>query len=381
MEAERKEMEQKAQVSSRLSTIGELASGMAHEINNPLVSVVGFSQLMMERGDLPEEVRERLGLINTGGMRIASIVERLISFARRQKLERAYTSINDTIEEVIGLRAYEMKAGNIEVSTQLDPDLPWTVADAGQLQQVFLNIVINAEKEMKEAHGGGKLSIKTEAIDKTIRISFKDDGPGIAKENLERIFDPFFTTREVGEGAGLGLSICHGIIAEHNGWIYASSKRRKGATIIVELPVITADREQKRAQPVAKEPAKAASAKILVVDDEVTNLQLISSVLTGEGYEVETVDNAGDALEMIKKGGYDLSLLDIKIPGMSGKELYKAIQDMSPAMADRVVFVTGDILGEGTRDFLSKTGAPYINKPFDNEELKRIVNRVLAKGL
>jgi len=377
-EATRKEIEQKAQVSSRLATVGEMASGVAHEINNPLVSVVGFSQLLMESKDLPDKAREQLKLINAGGMRVASIVERLLSFARQQKPERAYISINDTIEAVVGLRAYEMKAGNIEISTQLDTDLPWTMADAGQLQQVFLNIVMNAEKEMKEAHGRGGLSIKTEAIDKTIRISFKDDGPGIAKENLDRIFNPFFTTREVGEGAGLGLSICHGIIAEHKGRIYAASEPGKGATFIVELPIITEDREQKRAEPVIRESVKAARAKILVVDDEVINLQLISSVLAGEGHEVETVDNAGDALEMIKKGGYDLFLLDIKMPGMSGKELYKVIQDIAPALADRVVFVTGDILGKGTRDFLSKTGAPYINKPFDNEELKRMVNRVLA---
>ena len=381
MEVERKEMEQKAHQESRLASIGEMASGVAHEINNPLVGVVGFSQLLMERKDLPDDVRGQLKMIHDGGQRVASIVKRLLSFTRQRKPERAYVDINQTIKATLEMVAYEMETANMKVINQLDPELPGTIADAGQLQQVFLNLVINAEKEMSLAHGKGNLHIKTETIGNKIRISFKDDGLGIAKENLDRIFDPFFTTREVGQGTGLGLSVCHGVIAEHNGRIYAESKPGRGATFIVELPVISEDRQVKKAEPVTKEPGKVAEARILVVDDEPTNLQYLNEVLTKEGHEVETVDNGGDALKMIRKGEYDLVLLDIKMPGMSGVELHRRIGETVPSLADRVVFITGDVMGSDTMDFLTRIKANYITKPFDVEQLKKDIGRILSGSI
>ena len=377
-EAERREFEQKAQLASRLATVGEMASGIAHEINNPLTSIIGFAQLLMQK-DIPEDAKEYAKIINDGAARVASIIKRLLAFARQQKPERTYVDINQIIETTIQLRTYEMETSNIKVVAHLDPGLPWTMADAGQLQQVFLNIIMNAETEMKLAHRKGKLSIKTEAIDNTIRISFKDNGPGIAKENTERIFDPFFTTKKVGKGIGLGLSICHGIISDHNGQIYARSKLGRGATFIVELPIIPEEKQLELAEPGADESKRVTGAKILVVDDEPATLQLLSQILTGEGHKVQTVDNARDALERINSERYSLILLDIKLPGMSGTELYKSIQKIAQSLARRVVFITGDVLGVDTRDFLSKTKAPYITKPFDIEQLKKDINRILPQ--
>jgi len=207
-EAERQELEMKAQVTSRLASVGEMASGIAHEINNPLTSVVGFSELLMEK-DLPDDLREDVAIIHDGSKRVTGIVKRLLTFARQHKPERSYTDINEIIESTLILRKYSLETGNIEVSTSLEPELPWTMADTGQLQQVFMNIIVNAETEMKKAHGRGKLIIRTEQIGNTVRISFADDGPGIAKENTGKIFDPFFTTKEVGEGTGLGLSLSY----------------------------------------------------------------------------------------------------------------------------------------------------------------------------
>jgi PAS domain S-box-containing protein len=241
-EAERKMLEQRAQVASRLSTMGEMASGIVHEINNPLTSVIGFAQLLTQQ-DLPKDAREYATIINNEGHRVASIACRILDFARHEKPERVYADINHLIESTIELQAYEMEAANIKVTTQLDPHLPRTTADAGQLQQVFLNIILNAKMEMQSAHGKGKFLVKTEAIDNTIRISFEDNGPGIPKKNLERIFEPFFTTKEVGTATGLGLSICHEIIANHNGQIYARSTPEKGATFIIELPVVARQRK------------------------------------------------------------------------------------------------------------------------------------------
>jgi len=378
MEEERKELERKAQLASRLATVGEMASGVAHEINNPLTGVIGYAQLLMQRQDIPEDIKKDLKVINDGGQRVAGIVSKMLTFARQHKPQRDYVSINDLIANTLALRAYELETHNIEVITHLDPELPGTIADGGQLQQVFLNLIVNAETEMSLAHDKGRLSIKTEKIDNTIRISFKDDGLGIAKENMDKIFNPFFTTREVGQGTGLGLSMCHGIIAEHNGRIYAESKLGKGATFIVELPIVTKPEQLELAEPEVEEAEEAAKARILVVDDEPTVLSLVSRVLTGEGHEVETIDNADDALEMIESKRYHLILLDIKMPGMSGIELYKRIHKIAPSLARRIVFITGDVIGARTTAFLSRTKAHHIMKPFDAEQLKRAVNRILT---
>jgi PAS domain S-box-containing protein len=242
MEAERNELEKKAQLATRLGVIGEMASGIVHEINNPLTSVIGFTEMLAQK-ELPEDAKEYVRIINSEGKRVAGIASRLLNFSRHQNPGRVYTDINKLIEATIELQQYEMTSGNIKITAKLDPHLPRTMADPGQMQQVFLNILLNARTAMRLAHGGGKLLIKTEAMDNTIQISFKDDGPGIAKKNLQRIFYPFFTTRKSGEGTGLGLSICQNIIATHDGTIYARSKLGKGATFIIKLPVVARQRK------------------------------------------------------------------------------------------------------------------------------------------
>jgi PAS domain S-box-containing protein len=251
LEAEKAELEERAQITSRLASLGQLATGLAHEINNPLTAVVNCSYVLMQK-DLPEDVEKNLKTIYHGAQRAADIVGRLLAFARQQEPERTYTDVNKLVGAAIALRAYEMEAASIKVATRLAPDLPRTMADAGQLQQVFLNIILNAEVEMRLAHGGGRLMVKTERADDGIRISFKDDGPGIAREYLARIFDPFFTTREVGQGTGLGLTLCHRIVTEHGGRIYARSRPGKGATIIVELPIVVEEKQPGRTGPSAR---------------------------------------------------------------------------------------------------------------------------------
>jgi PAS domain S-box-containing protein len=379
MEEERRQLEQKAQFASRLASVGEMASGIAHEINNPLTGVIGYAQLLLQE-DLPENIRKDLETINDGAQRVANVIQRLLAFARQTKPQRTYVYINEVVATTLDLRGYHLETSNIKVSTQLAPDLPVTIADAGQLQQVFLNLIVNAETEMKLARGYGRLSVKTQQVDNIIRIAFKDDGPGIAQENLERIFDPFFTTRQVGQGTGLGLSVCYGIVSEHGGRIYAESKPGKGATFIVELPIITEHKQLEFPEPAVQGQQKVTGAKILVVDDEPVVREFISKVLTEEGHQVETVDNAEDALEMVKIKTYRIILLDIKMPGMSGIELYKRFQKIAPSLARRVVFVTGDVMGARTMAFLSKAKSPYITKPFDGKQLNIAINRIFTEG-
>jgi PAS domain S-box-containing protein len=375
-EEERREFEQKAQLASHLASVGELSAGVAHEINNPLTGVIGYAELLMQE-DVPKNVRDDLKIIHDGAKRVADIVKGLLTFARQSKPERIIVDINQVIEVVLRLRAYELRTNNIKVTTNLAPDLPLTVADPSQLQQVFLNLIINAEMEMKLAHGKGKLIIKAEQVDNDIRISFKDDGPGIAEENLVRIFDPFFTTREAGKGTGLGLSICHGIVTEHGGRIYAESKLGKGGTFTVELPIVDEKRRPKQAKPASKQ-KKVTGAKILVVDDEPVVRRLLSHVLTEEGHEVEATDDGEDALNRIKGNKYSLILLDMKLPGMSGSQLYKRIQEIESSLAKRVVFITGDVMGADTEAILARTGVPCITKPFDVKQLSVEITRLLA---
>jgi len=379
-EDDRRQLELKAQATSRLASVGEMAAGVAHEINNPLTAVTGYAQLLMDREDIPADIRSDLEAINDGARRVAGIVQRLLAFSRQTKPERKLVDINELIESTLVLRAYHLKVNNIEVVTRLAPDLLETVADPGQIQQVLLNLIVNAETEMKLAHGKGKLAITTEKKDNTIKICVQDDGPGIKPEVMDKIFDPFFTTREVGQGTGLGLSLCYGIVAEHKGKIYAESKPGNGATFVIELPVVTEAVLPKPPKPDVKKSQKAGKVRILVVDDEQVIRDVVNRVLTGEGHKVETVDNAAEALKKIESQKYNLILADIKMPGMSGVTLYKRIQKIDKSLARRVVFITGDIMGADTEKFLSETKVAHIDKPFDAEQLSTEVKRALAGG-
>lgn len=377
IEEKNKEVEEKAQLASRLAAIGEMASGIAHEINNPLSSVIGYADWLLER-DIPKEIRQDLETINRAAKRVADISSRLLTFAGQQEMKQEDTDIDQVIETAIELRRYSLINNNVEVINHFDPNLPKTMANGSQLQEVFLNLIINAETSMKESHGGGTLLIGTETADSSIRISFKDDGLGIRRENLSKIFQPFFTTKDIGKGTGLGLSICHGIINKHGGSIYAESEFGKGATFIIELPVVIEHGQQTQAETPVKEPYESTRARILVVDDESEIQKYLSLVLSKEGHQVETTGDGVEALERVKGGQYDLVLLDIKMPGISGIELYQRLEEIMPTRAKRVIFMTGDTIGGDTREFLSRTEAHCITKPFDTTQLRESIRHVLT---
>ena len=234
--AQRKRIEQQLILADRWATLGELVPDIAHEINNPLTSIIGFSQMLME-GDLPADFKENLGIVCSEAQRLALIVKNLRAFTRKSAPLKKLSQINTLIENAMSLRLYEHKITNIEVDQRLAANLPEIMVDPYQMQQVFLDIIVNAEFAMRESHGKGKLVITTEEVNGIIKVTFRDDGPGIAEENLKRIFEPFFTTKEAGKGTGLGLSSCDGIITEHGGQIYARSEIGQGATFTVELPL------------------------------------------------------------------------------------------------------------------------------------------------
>jgi two-component system cell cycle sensor histidine kinase/response regulator CckA len=241
-EEERKKMEQQLQFAGRLAAVGELAAGVAHELNNPLAAVLLYSQLLKSRNDLDESLAGDIEIVHREAERATRITGSLLSFARRHKPEKSPVSLNEVIMKSAELNAYQMKLKNIEVEMDLDSDLPVTMADFHQLQQVFVNIINNAEQAMSDDHEQHALRITSRQSGDMIRITFADDGPGISEENIKRVFDPFFTTKEVGKGTGLGLSICYGIVEEHGGRISVESTPGQGATFTVEIPVDSGSR-------------------------------------------------------------------------------------------------------------------------------------------
>jgi PAS domain S-box-containing protein len=380
-EKERRQLEDKAQVNSRLAAVGEMAAGVAHEINNPLTGVLGFSQMLLEKENVPEDIKVDLKLIADGSQRVADIVKRLLTFARQTKPVRTLANINDLIDNTLKLRDYVLKTSNIEVITRFDKELPLSVVDPGQMQQVFLNLIVNAEQAMKKANGKGMLTIITEKTGNFIRISFQDDGPGITKDNMGHIFEPFFTTKDVGEGTGLGLSLSRSIILEHGGRISIESEVGHGATFIIELPVIESPSiETTTSNQIGTVKSTATKkGKILVVDDEPGVRALLEKVLIPIGYQVDTIIDAKIALDKIDSGAiYDVILLDIRMPGMSGTEFYGRIVENNPNLKGKVIIITGDVMGTDIKDFLKENNLPYLVKPFDINLMKEKINMIIG---
>jgi len=223
--------------SAKLAAIGQLVSGVSHELKNPLGAIMLSADLLQEQVE-DAEAKQSIQILSMAADRAIRIVDNLLSFSRKHEPKKGYFSIHEGLNRVLELRAYDLNLDNIKVTLDFTPDLPRTMADPHQLEQVFLNVVCNAEQAMKEAHGRGELIVRTKKVDDTICITFADDGPGIPPATLRRIFDPFFTTKEVGRGTGLGLSICYGIIQEHGGQISVESHEGQGSTFVIELPIV-----------------------------------------------------------------------------------------------------------------------------------------------
>ncbi len=374
-QAEREQLEARARLASHLASIGEMASGIAHEINNPLTAVIGYSQLLNEEA-LPEEAREAVRQVRQGATRVAGIVQRLLTFARQRKPQRAAVDMNEVIRSTLALREYAMRTGNIYVTTRLDPSLPRTVADGQQMQQVLLNLIVNAEWAMSSAHGKGVLRIVSEKHGENIHVLVQDDGPGVPREIQDRIFDPFFTTREIGQGTGLGLSICHGIVSEHSGRIWVVSDGAQGSEFHLTIPIVAPDSPPVEAAAMRQEPA-GSHTRMLVVDDEPSIRELLKAILEPMGHRVDDAADGRSAIERVKANRYGVILLDVRMPDMSGLEVFQQLKEIAGSITSRVVFMTGDLMAEETRALLEETGAPALAKPFESKDLMLAVERVL----
>jgi len=380
----------------KMAALGQLVSGIAHELNNPLTSIQGYAQLLVSRRSASDRTADARR-ISQEAARAGRIVKNLLLFSREAKPERRAVNLNEVIEHTIALRAYELKIENIALDLFFDAALPQALADAAQLQQAVLNLIVNAEQAIQQGRGQGgvhgRIRIRTHRLSgDRIGMEISDDGPGIPREIVSRIFDPFFTTKPVGVGTGLGLSILYGIVREHGGEVSVESQSGHGTKLSIELPALSAaahdfTKEAPAATPydVAVVPiphpgriAPRPPKNILVVEDEPTVSQLISDVMSEMGHAVDTLLDSREAFDRLNDRDFDLIICDLRMPHLDGPGLYRELVRRGSPFQHRLLFVTGDTMSPRSLEFLNSSGVPYLAKPFLVEELKEAVRQALA---
>lgn len=358
----------------RMAAVGHLVSGVSHELNNPLASVMALGELLLESPALPPEERDNARMILDETRRAAKIIGNLLAFARQQPARKSPVDINVMLAQAIDMRRYALQLDNVALDLALFPGLPPVQADATQLQQVLLNMLGNAEQALRGWAGDRRLSVRTARFGGQVTITIHDTGPGIDPHDRDRIFDPFFSTRGVGQGTGLGLSVAEGIVREHGGRIHVDSTPGAGATFIIELPVAAPDTD---APPITREwGVPGQKLAVLVVDDEPTIREALSRFLVRLGHRVDLAANGLEARTRLTSRTYDRILLDVRMPGLAGDVLYREITERTPGMARGVIFLTGDAENEVVRDFVAASGRRWIAKPFTLEDVRRAVHEI-----
>lgn len=372
----KREIQSKLLQTEKMAALGQLVSGIAHELNNPLTTIMGYGQLLLGHGLTPSQLSEARKVFQEAE-RARRIVKNLLYFARENKPERTRVNLNEIVERTLALRSYELRIENIVIECDLAPNLPETMADPHQLQQVVLNLVANAEQALLEDRGQGHVWIRTHRIGgNRISLEVSDDGPGVPNDVGSRIFDPFFTTKPSDVGTGLGLSIVYGIVHQHGGEVTFENQPNAGARFVVELPLIAVEPRDPEASLSLRAGLEldVTRGRILVVEDEPTVAQLIVDVLREEGHQVEAVLDSQEGLTLLSRGTYDLVLCDLRMPRLDGPAFYDTLVRAGSAERQRIIFVTGDILAPRTLEFLEMNKLPYLSKPFLVEELKLAVN-------
>ncbi|MGD1019627.1 MAG: ATP-binding protein [Verrucomicrobiia bacterium] len=380
--SERKKVGEQLRRAEKLSALGQLIAGVAHELNNPLAVVIGYAQLLAEKRGLDKETVDDIHRIHHESERASRIVRDLLSFARPSEPQKKAVDINRLVASVLETQEANLQAAGIQLEQRLAGDLPATMADPNQIEQILVNLVGNAIHALSGRPDPRVLTIRTEEAGNYIRMIVADNGSGIPPEIIGQIFDPFFTTKPLGKGTGLGLTISNTIVQEHRGRIQVENQPAGGAKFTVELPVIEcavappADRLPPEIEPPA---AESSRRTVLIVDDEPNVLALLKMVMTRNGYEVVTASNGQQALERVTARSYDLILSDMRMPGMDGRKFFETVKKRNPALAHRIVFVTGDTVSPDTQAFFEETGNRWLSKPFNIAQVVDTVNEVLEK--
>ena len=351
--------------SEKLSAVGQFVAGVAHELNNPLTTVIGFADLLQHM-QLDPKYQSYVDRISKSATRCHKIVNSLLGFSRQHEPERKPVKVNELAEAVVEIVAYDLRTSNINLVREYTPDLPLILGDSHQLQQVILNIINNARQALEPFRRDGQITIRTGCTDLYVWMRIRDNGPGIHRETLSRIFDPFFTTKPQGKGTGLGLSLSYGIMQEHRGYIRAESQPGEGTEFILELPIAEPSAALQEVRPPSAAPfkVKVPSLSVLVIDDEESILHLVQEVLRSEGHRVETATGGEAALELIKRNRYDVIISDWKMPGLNGINLFQELLEKNPEAARRMLFMTGDVIKENFQEFLKQHNRTCLPKPF-----------------
>ncbi|MBI3264045.1 MAG: response regulator [Acidobacteria bacterium] len=363
----------------KLAALGQTISGVAHELNNPLATILTWAERLSRRS-VDDGTKRGLEAILSESERAARIVRSLLTFARKRHTTRAMVDLNHVVRETLSLRAYEQRVTNITVIDALAAGVPQVFADAHQLQQVLLNLVINAEQAMLSANGRGTLVVRTwhDPERQVVVLEVNDDGPGVPDEVQSKIFDPFFTTKEVGKGTGLGLTVAYAIVQEHGGRLWLESRPTKGASFYVELPASAGKLRQTAAPPQIQPLEATRAANVLVVEDEPALAAAVSEGLTDAGFTVDRAGDGEEGLDRVRAKNYDLIVCDLKMPRLDGMQFYRAIAATAPDLAHCVIFVTGDVVGTEAERFLEESGCRWLAKPFRLGDLLRVARDVLG---
>jgi PAS domain S-box-containing protein len=362
----------------KLAALGSLLAGVAHELNNPLSVVVARAVLLEEQGDSATQVAAQK--IRTAAERCARIVRTFLAMARQQQPERGPVAINDVVSAALDIAAYPIRTSSIELTQDLSEHIPPILADADQLHQVMLNLIINAQQSLQERPAPRRLHVTTcfDSFVRVVRINVADNGPGIPEHLRARIFEPYFTTKPMGTGTGVGLAVSLGIVEAHGGTLTVTCPVEGGAVFTILLPVGPVNAASPDTERLAK--ASAGQRSILIVDDEAEIRETLSEILTSECHRVVAVGSGREALERMAAEQFDVILTDMRMPDIDGRELYRQIKERWPDQAKRVVFVTGDTLASALRDFVAKSGRLVIEKPFVPSDVRRVVDELAAGG-
>ncbi|OLC99062.1 MAG: hypothetical protein AUI88_02380 [Gemmatimonadetes bacterium 13_1_40CM_3_70_8] len=366
-QTERRRLQEQLIQSEKMSAIGQLIAGVAHDLNNPLASVVGFSDFLAELGDIPPQFAEPLQVIRQEAERAATIVKNLLSFARSQEGERKRQPIGSILESTLALLRNQLMANKVEATLEVEPGLPDVEVNGNQIKQVFVNLINNANQAIAADAPSGRIWVAAKPQRDGVAVSITDSGPGMTEEIAAHVFEPFFTTKGEGEGTGLGLSICQGIVKEHGGRITLDTKPGVGATFTVELPAGARTPLVEAAPPPVPEGKRL---HILVVDDEPHILYYMRATLESWGHSVEVASDGAYALERAIAGDFDVIICDLRMPHLSGRDMYQKLARQDPRAAERIIFATGDTVRGDTLQFLETLGRPYLHKPFTLSELR-----------
>jgi len=358
--------------SEKLNALGSLLASVAHELNNPLSVVVGYATMMRDLAP-DDATRERAVKVQAAAERCARVVRTFLAMARQKPEAWGPVQVNQVVEGALEVAGYGLRTSDVEVTLDLASDLPPVRGDGDQLTLVVMNLVVNAQHALQTRAPPRRLEITTRRADDQVRIEIADNGPGIPRAIAERVFDPFFTTKPQGVGTGIGLSVCHGIVRAHQGAIAVASPPEGGTRFTVDLP---ASASAAAAPPVAKAPGPLRG-RILVVEDEVEIAQMVAEVLGRDGHDILLAASGREALARLDGERVDLILSDLRMPDLDGPGLYGQLAARSPALARRMVFVTGDVLTPETGSFLNQAGLPVLEKPIDPYDLRLKVRSYL----